>query len=126
MNAKVQEIRNQAAAELAAPEAEERKQRSEPSRHSKRRTRSPGGPDQDPKAGSVTSNDRVWQYLRSLPKVPAIDNRKKTPTVNATPHGQCGVETKDLLQVLLDQSYLYRIPVVEPPVFTGDPLKYHV
>ena len=125
MNARVQEIRDQAAAELAALEADEKNQRSEPSRHSKRRTRSPGGPDQDPKAGSVTSNDRVRQYLSSLPKVPVTDKRQRNPTVNENPDAQGGVQTKDLLQVLLDQTYLNRIPVVEPPIFTGDPLKYH-
>ena len=39
MKQKVQEIRDQTAAELAALEAEETKQRSEISRHNKRRTR---------------------------------------------------------------------------------------
>ena len=31
---------------------------------------------------------------------------------------------QDLIQVLVDQTYLSRIPVVEPPVFAGDPLKF--
>ena len=150
MKTRVAEIQELAAKELAALAAEsDDGQQDESTHRTRRRPRSPGGPDHHPSVGQQTSNDKVRQYLHSLSSAPldptgddkstdeqkednapvkrpvAAMTAKSKTVISPTPDKHGEVNTKDLLQVLLDQSYLNRIPVVEPPVFLGEPLRYH-
>ena len=60
-------------------------------------------------------NDAVQRYLNSLEEP------------GCSPHAHVVIsqepQNSNLMQVLVDQSYLNRIPVVEPPTFSGDPLQ---
>ena len=75
---------------------------------------------------AVRSRDNVARYMKSINDEPP----QGLPVPATEPQGarlnpeKLDSTQENLLKVLIDQSYLNRIPVVEPPVFSGDPLTY--
>ena len=120
MKTRVAEIQELAAKELAALAAESDDGQQDESTH---RT---GGPDQHPSIGQQTSNDKVRLYLHSLSSAPldptgddkstneqkednapvkrplAVKTAKSKTVTAPTPDKHGEVNTKDLLQALLD------------------------
>ena len=55
----------------------------------------------------------------------SVPTRLPTVTPIVTTNTNTNGHESALIQALINQTYLNRIPVIEPPVFTGEPLKYN-